>query len=68
MRVNTIAMEKYIAYLTEAGLLQKGWVWVTLLIKVMEWRGVAVPKGMRSFVRMSRKTVLTMAEFGKDKK
>ncbi|MHB1756742.1 MAG: hypothetical protein ACYCT9_04420 [Leptospirillum sp.] len=29
---------------------------------------VAVPKGLRSFVRVSRKTVLTMAKFGKDKK
>ena len=34
----------------------------------MEAAGVAVPKGLRSFVRVSRKTVLTMAKFGKDKK
>ena len=34
----------------------------------MEAVGGAVPKGLRSFVRVSRKTVLTMAKFGKDKK
>ena len=34
----------------------------------MEKVGVAVPKGLRSFVRVSWKTVLSMAKFGKDKK
>ena len=68
MRVDTTAMEKHIAYPTDAGLLQKGRVRLTRLIKKIEAAGVAVPKGLRSFVRVSRKTVLTMAKFGKDKK
>ena len=34
----------------------------------MEAVGGADPKGLRSFVRVSRKTVLTMAKFGKNKK
>ena len=66
MRVDTTAMEKHIAYPTDAGLLQKGRVRLTRLIKKMEAVGVAVPKGR--FVRVRRKTVLAMAKFGKDKK
>lgn len=68
MRVDTTAMEKHIVYPTDAGLLQKGRVRLTRLIKKMAAAGVAVPQGLRSFVRVSRKTVLTMVKFGKDKK
>ena len=67
MRVDTTAMEKHIAYPTDAGLLQKGRVGLTRLIKKMEAAGVAVSKGQRSFIQVSRKAVLTMAKFGKDK-
>ena len=68
MRVDTTAMEKNVAYPTDSGLLQKGRVRVTKLLRTMGKLGVALPTGLRSFVRVSKKAIVAMAKFGRGKK
>lgn len=68
MRVDTTAMEKNIAYPTDIGLLQKSRMRVLRLVQKAKDLGVAVPKTLRTFARVSRKAVLSVAKFGRDKK
>lgn len=68
MRVDTTAMEKNIAYPTDIGLLQKSRTRVIRLVQKAKELGVVVPRTLRTFARVSRKAVLSVAKFGRDKK
>ena len=67
-RVDTTAMEKHVAYPTDASLLQRGRVRVTKLVKALGRLGVSLPAGVRSFVRVSKKAIVTMAKLGRGRK
>lgn len=66
MRVDTTAMEKNIAYPTDVGLLQKSRMRVLRLVQKAWVLGVSIPRTLRSFVRVSKKAVLSVAKFGRD--
>jgi IS5 family transposase len=66
--VDTTAMEKHVAYPTDASLLQRGRVRVTKLVKALGRLGVSLPSGVRSFVRVSQKAIVTMAKLGRGRK
>ena len=68
MRVDTTAMEKNIAYPTDVGLLQRSRTRVLRLVQKAKTLGVSVPRTLRTFVRVSKKIVLSAAKFGRDKK
>ena len=67
MRVDTAAMQKNIAYLTDNASLQKSRMRVLRLVWKAKGLVVKVPKTFRTFARVSRKAVLSMAKFGRDK-
>ena len=68
MRVDTTAIEKNIAYPTDVGLLQKSRTRVLRLVQKAKALGVSVPRTLRTFVRVSKKVVLSAAKFGRNKK
>ena len=68
MRVDTTVMEKNIAYPTDVGLLQKSRTRVLRLVQKAKTLGVSVPRTLRTFVRVSKKVVLSAAKFGRNKK
>lgn len=68
MRVVTTAMEKNIAYPTDVGLLQRSRTRVLRLVQKAKTLGVLLTRTLRTFVRVSKKVVLSAAKFGRDKK
>lgn len=60
-------MQKNIAYLTDNASLQKSRMRVLRLVWKAKGLVVKVPKTFRTFARVSRKAVLSVAKFGRDK-
>jgi IS5 family transposase len=66
MVTDTTAQEKHVAYPTDTALLDKGRRQLLTLIGQAKAAGVRGPKGLRSFRRTAKRTVLAATKLGKD--
>ncbi len=63
--IDSTAMEKHIEYPTDSSLLHKGKKRLLGTIRKFHRCGVAIPNGLRSFSRVSKKVFLSVSKFGK---
>lgn len=65
--IDTTAMEKHIEYPTDSSLLHKGKKRLLGAIRKLRHYGVTIPGGLRSFSRVSKRVLISINKFGKDK-
>lgn len=65
--VDSTAQEKHIAYPLDTHLLHRGRQKLIGLMKKAQSLGIRLPQGLRSFQRVSRKTLITLEKHGRDR-
>lgn len=65
--IDTTAMEKHREYPTDSSLLHKGRKKLVQYISTLKQCGVKMPQGLRSFTRISKKVLIQVNKFGKNK-